>query len=79
MLIFIWVVSMVLSTMIGASKGSAIGGLLLGLFLGPVGALASLALQDNNRKECPFCKELIKRAAVKCPKCQSDLSTPPAA
>jgi len=30
-------------------------------------------------KPCPFCKERIKVAAVKCKFCQADLSVPPAA
>lgn len=30
-------------------------------------------LQDNNKKECPFCAELIKAQAKKCMHCKSDL------
>jgi hypothetical protein len=75
----IWIASIVAAWAIGNSKSSPVGGILLGLFLGPVGVLCAFALVDNKRHPCPFCRELISKEAVKCPRCQSDLSKPPPA
>jgi hypothetical protein len=29
----------------------------------------------ENEKQCPFCKKAIPKEAIKCPYCQTDLST----
>jgi hypothetical protein len=69
----IWVGCVVAAWAIGNSKSSPGGGLLLGIFLGPIGVLAAFALVDNKRAKCPHCRELIDKEATKCPKCQSSL------
>ena len=76
MLIFflIWFASIFLAAWVGSQRNCAGAGLLLGIFLGPIGAIAAFALVDN-RKKCPYCKEQIDKDAIKCPRCQSDLAT----
>lgn len=76
MLFVIWIASIAVATVIGLNRGSPIGGFLLGLFLGPIGILAALAL-ENKRTKCPFCRERIDKNATKCPRCQSELATEP--
>ena len=71
-LFLIWVVSIFLAAAIGGRKDAAGTGLVLGIFLGPLGVLLALVIQGD-RKACPYCKELINKAAVKCPRCQSSL------
>ncbi len=69
-LFIIWIASIAIATAVGSRRGSPLAGFLLGVFLGPIGALASLAL-NNSRRPCPYCMERISRDAVKCPHCQS--------
>lgn len=71
----IWIVSMFIGAAAGGRHNAAGAGFLLGFFLGPIGAIGAFGLKGD-RRACPFCKELIKKAAVKCPKCQSDIPQP---
>jgi hypothetical protein len=71
--VIIWFVCGIISAAIGQKKGEGCASFFIGIILGPIGILAAL-LSKGNRRKCPFCKELIIKGAVKCPKCQSDLN-----
>lgn len=43
-------------------------------FVSPVGAALALEIAPKDLKECPYCAELIKAAAIKCKHCGSNLS-----
>lgn len=53
-------------------------GLIVGFFLGPLGILIVLFLQPSQarqmkgKRECPHCKEAMKREASVCPHCHRD-------
>jgi len=66
------VVCGLIAAAIGQRKGEGCGAFIVGVFLGPLGILAAL-FSKGNRKTCPFCKELIHKDAVVCPRCQRDL------
>jgi len=66
------IVSAFVGGAIGAKKGEAGFGFLLGLFLGPIGWLL-IFLSKGNRKTCPFCKGSVHPEATRCPHCQKDL------
>lgn len=70
--VFVWVLSAFIGAAAGGRNNAAGTGFLLGIVLGPVGAIAAFGLRGNRRK-CPFCKELVVKSAAKCPKCQSEL------
>lgn len=57
---------------IGLAKGRPGPGAALGFFLGPLGWLVAIAMNDGLVK-CPYCKEKVKPDAVKCRHCQSKL------
>jgi hypothetical protein len=69
----IWLVSIFIAAIIGGTRGSPVGGALLGIFLGPIGVLAAFGLRSTKVAKCPMCKEWIQKDAVKCPRCQSTL------
>ena len=60
---------------IGASKGRAGAGILLGSLLGPIGIIISLfltsqkTLDTKTQKVCPNCAERIQKAAKVCRYC----------
>ncbi len=69
----IWLfISVPISLLIGASFGSMRGrvgtGMLLSLFLGPLGWLIVLCLADL-RPRCPHCAEVVQAEAALCPHC----------
>jgi len=83
--LIIWLSSPVIGYLIGKSKGREGAGLLLGLLLGPLGWLL-VAVGPNYRNKqvmniseeknnCPYCKELIIKGAIKCKHCGSMLNT----
>lgn len=86
MLVSIWLLFGVISSIVAVSKGrSGCGWLTLGVVLGPFGfalalmagpnktALEEHALKSGDMKMCPYCAELIATNAVKCKFCGENL------
>ncbi len=80
--VLFWFVFAFAPAILASRKGrSAVGWFLLALLISPVLTLIFVAvLPDLNQQKdlagrvpCPFCKELIKREAVRCPHCRSDI------
>jgi hypothetical protein len=73
----IYIASVVTAWLIGAAKGRAGAGFLLGLLLGVIGAIGALFLTatpaSRGRTACPHCAEPILPAARLCPHCRSVL------
>jgi hypothetical protein len=67
-----WLACGLIAASIGQRKGEGCGAFIVGVLLGPLGILLAL-VSKGNRKTCPFCKELIHKDAVVCPRCQRDL------
>ena len=73
-----YAVMFIIAIIIGSQKGHTFVGAVFGFLLGPLGVLLLLAIPASNRKPCPLCRELIYKDAIRCPRCTSDLSAPPA-
>ena len=71
--LIVWIVCGIVAAMIGSGKGATGSGFFLGLILGPLGILIAIFMKGNRRK-CPSCHEVIDPTAMKCPKCQADLT-----
>jgi len=69
-----WVLCGIVSSAIGASKGSPGVGFALGFLFGPFGIILVLFIKGD-RRQCPYCHEYIDPTALKCPKCQTDLNS----
>jgi len=78
-IILIWlvfgIIFGIIGAMIGSSKGEGCFGFLICVLLGPLGLLIVIFMKGV-RKTCPYCKELIHKDAMVCPKCQRDMPTP---
>lgn len=70
--LFLWLMCGIVAAMIGSRKGAGCAGFALGFLLGPFGILIALFM-GGNRKACPYCRELIHKEAIVCPRCQRDL------
>src|SRR5262249_7883847 len=78
--IILWIVPIFVAHSMGKPKGRA--GLLYGLFLGWIGVIILPLLParsgvtfgelDQARRECPFCKEHMRRDASVCPHCRRE-------
>ena len=70
-----WLVFAVIGGAIGAAKGRVGAGILLGIFLGPLGLLIAPALKSQkaldrkNTKQCPYCAERVALKAKLCKHC----------
>ena len=58
----IWIISIIVSTVIGSTKGEGGLGFVCGLIFGPLGIVFA-ALSSGNRWPCPRCAEKILKAA----------------
>lgn len=85
--IIFWVICGVLTSITASNKGrDGVGWFIIGVLLGPLGFLISLVVSKNDEvveqksistgttKKCPFCAELVKKEALICKHCKSDLS-----
>jgi len=73
MFIFLWILCGIVAGMIGNKKGE--GFLLpfvIGAIFGPFGIVFVL-ISKGNKKNCPFCKELMHKEATRCPHCQEEI------
>lgn len=59
---------------IGAARGRAAFGLLLGFLLGPIGWLIVLILPKEGPR-CPECMEVVNAGARRCHHCYSEIVT----
>ncbi len=88
----IWLSFGLVAAIIASSKGRSVGGwFFLGLLLGPfslvVGFLPSISSVSESRaqrigesgdyKKCPFCAEVVRREAIKCKHCGSEIPATP--
>lgn len=71
-LFILWIISAFVAAAVGGRKDRAGSGLLLAIFLGPLGILAAWALKGN-RKECRYCRKLIHIEATVCVHCLREL------
>ena len=66
--IVIWIVSIILSTVIGNNKGKSGTGLLLGILLGWIGLIIMIFISAG--KQCPECKKTVHKQATICSFCR---------
>jgi hypothetical protein len=74
----VWLLSGLAAALIWSSKGGSVGaGFLIGLVLGALGLIVVLVATPSGRqsawrRECPHCKEPMRRDASVCPHCRRE-------
>ncbi|PIT88672.1 MAG: hypothetical protein COU29_02805 [Candidatus Magasanikbacteria bacterium CG10_big_fil_rev_8_21_14_0_10_36_32] len=71
MFILLWLFCGITAATIGAKKGEGLLSFVIAFFFGPFGIVFAI-LCKGNRKNCPYCKELINKEATRCPRCQRE-------
>jgi len=66
-----WIASAILGTIVGSQKDAGEVGLALGLIFGPLGVIASFAL--DGRRECYRCNSRVNGRPMMCPYCNAEL------
>lgn len=69
----LWILFAIVAALIGSPKGQGVLGFILGLLFGPLGVLIMLFTKGSKR-ECPYCKELVKQNATVCAHCQKEIT-----
>lgn len=80
LILIVWLICAAIGASLWRGKGGDGGdGFIVGLFFGPIGLLFLAILtpkaamtQRETTRECPHCKEAMKRDASVCPHCQRD-------
>lgn len=70
--VLVWICFGTIAGIVGARKGEAVLGFIVGFFLGPIGLLFVIA-SKGKRSSCPFCRELVQEDATVCKHCSSSL------
>lgn len=61
-----------IGALLGNIKKRALAGAILGFFLGIIGWILILVLEDRRRK-CPYCRATVADDAKTCPRCRKDI------
>jgi len=72
MFILGWLLCGLIAGAIGKRKGEGFLSFIIGIIFGPFGILFAL-ISKGNRINCPYCKELVHKDAIRCSHCQKDL------
>lgn len=76
--LLIWILFGIVTGMVMSNRNRSSGaGFLLGFLLGPFGLIIALLTKEEvapaqRTRECPHCREQMRRDASTCPHCQKD-------
>jgi hypothetical protein len=75
LIVLVWIASIVAGACAGSGKSAAWTGAILGTFLGPLGVIAALGLDE--REQCPRCTGRIDGFGEVCQHCRQPLHWDP--